>query len=188
MFDRRHTHRPRRCPREGRPPGLGAGQKPGGFRYWNGIVPPPESYPQRISLWITCGPAVSSGGQPILCVGRKPNAGKAFRKAHQAAQGAGDNSPQGGLLAFAARYPQSARVDRRGKYRLNGGFCDARQGSARLFASDAAAESNPLRMIRRGPQLWPAMPVTPRPEQHSARRSAWAISPTESTPGWTGRP
>ena len=117
--------------------GSGAGQKPGGFRYWNGIVPPAESYPQRISLWITCGPAVSTGGQPILPTCRKPNPCKVFRKAHQAAQGTGDNLLWGGLSTSDARYPQSVRLDRCGKCRLNGGFCDAQQGSARLFVSDA---------------------------------------------------
>ena len=119
----------------------GTSQKPGGIRYWNGIVPPAESYPQRISLWITCGAAVSSSGQLLLTPAHKPNAGKAFTETTQAAQGVGDNLQAGGFLVWRTRYPQSARLDRFGKHRLNGGFCDARQGSARLFVSDAGRKT-----------------------------------------------
>jgi len=77
-----------------------------------------------------------------LTPAHKPNAGKAFTETTQAAQGVGDNLLAGGFLVWRTRYPQSARLDRFSKHRLNGGFCDARQGSARLFASDAAPDSS----------------------------------------------
>jgi len=148
VFDRRHTHVIDDVPGWAGRRASGTDQKPGGFRYWNGIVPPAESYPQRISLWITCGPAVSSSGQPILTTSRKPSPDKLFRRATQAAQRVGDNSPRGGLLSPGGFYPQPKRLDRFGKYRLNGGFCDARQGSARWFASDAASGAIPARVNR----------------------------------------
>lgn len=121
----------------------------------------------------------------MVSVVRKPNGGKGFRGVAQAAQAAGENFLESGLLCAEGVYPQTMRLDRRVKHRLNGGFCDARQGSARLFASGAVPGCVPARLIRSGSSIQtPGSRQRPRLEQLSARRSAWAVSLTNRHQVW----
>ncbi|WP_197329397.1 hypothetical protein [Ralstonia syzygii] len=97
-----------------------------------------------------------------MLVARKLNGGKDFPEVAQAAQGIGENFLTSGLLCAAGVYPQITWLDKCRKYRLNAGFCDARQGSARLFASDAVPGRIPARLIRSGPSIQaPGFPATP---------------------------